>query len=217
MGEPTPLPPSAWDFDPDGWPDDDCVLAGGDLEPSTLVAAYRHGAFPMPNAGRLLWWSPMSRAVLPPARLRVTRSMRRSRRRYVTTVDTAFADVVDACADPSRRGAWIDADIRAAYVRLHELGWAHSVEARDADGTLVGGVYGVAIGRLFAAESMFHRATDAGKVALMALVDLVGDDALVDVQWQTPHLESLGVIEWPRSQYLASLPSHVDAPPLGWT
>jgi leucyl/phenylalanyl-tRNA--protein transferase len=217
MGEPRPVPPSRWVFDPASWPADDCVLAGGDLEPSTIVAAYRHGAFPMPHAGRLLWWSPMNRAVLQPERLRVTRSMRRSRRRYVTTVDTAFEQVVDACADPARPGAWIDADIRAAYVRLHELGWCHSVEAREADGTLVGGVYGVAIGRLFAAESMFHHATDAGKVALMALVDVVGADTLIDVQWLTPHLASLGAAEWPRSTYLASLPSLVDAPPLAWT
>ncbi len=217
MGEPTPLPPSPWDFDPAGWPEDDCVLAGGDLEPSTIVTAYRHGAFPMPHRGRLLWWSPVSRAVLEPGRLRVTRSMRRSRGRYDTTVDTAFEQVIDACADPGRPGAWIDADIRAAYVRLHELGWAHSVEARDTDGQVVGGVYGLALGGLFAAESMFHHATDAGKVALMALAELVGADALIDVQWQTPHLASLGVVERPRSWYLSQLSSLVDAPSPWWT
>ncbi len=212
MSGPTPLPPSQYDFNPAEWPDDDCVIAGADLEPSTIVDAYRHGAFPMPQAGRLLWWSPTGRGVLEPGSLQVTRSMRRSARRLHVTVDTAFEEVIDACADPTRPGGWIDTDIRAAYVELHRLGWAHSVETRDQDGMLVGGVYGLGIGRLFAGESMFHHARDASKVALMALVDRLGDDALVDVQWRTPHLASLGVVEWPRSDYLAALPHLVDAP-----
>ncbi len=206
------LPPSRYDFDPADWPDDDCVLAGADLEPATIIDAYRHGAFPMPQLGRLLWWSPMMRGVLEPDRLRVTRSMRRSARHLNITVDTAFEEVIDACADPSRPGGWIDSAIRAAYLELHRLGWAHSVETRDDDGTLVGGLYGLGIGRLFAGESMFHRARDASKVALMGLVDRLGDDALVDVQWSTPHLASLGVVEWPRAAYLEALPDHVDAP-----
>lgn len=213
MTGPTPLPPSQYDFDPADWPDDDCVVAGADLRPSTVIDAYRHGAFPMPQAGRLLWWSPVRRGVLEPGSLRVTRSMRRSARRLHVTVDTAFEEVIDACADPSRPGGWIDTDIRAAYVELHDLGWAHSVETRDHDGTLVGGVYGLGIGRLFAGESMFHHVRDASKVALMALADRLGDDSLVDVQWQTPHLASLGVVEWSRSDYLAALPHFVDAPP----
>ncbi len=208
---PTPLPPSRYDFDPVDWPDDDCVVAGADLEPSTIVDAYRHGAFPMPQAGRLLWWSPMQRGVLEPGALKVTRSMRRSARRLQVTVDTAFEEVIDACADPSRPGGWIDADIRTAYVTLHRLGWAHSVEIRDGDGRLVGGVYGLGIGRLFAGESMFHRERDASKVALMGLVEHLGD-VLVDVQWKTPHLASLGVVEWPRARYLDALPALVDAP-----
>jgi leucyl/phenylalanyl-tRNA--protein transferase len=209
---PVPLPPSPYDFDPARWPDDDCVLAGADLAPSTVVDAYRHGAFPMPHDGRLLWWSPMRRGVLEPGTLRVTRSMRRSARRLTITVDTAFEEVIDACADPSRPGGWIDPEIRDAYVELHRLGWAHSVETRDPDGRLVGGLYGLGIGRLFAGESMFHRARDASKVALMGLVELVGPQTVVDVQWQTPHLASLGVVEWPRSAYLESLPDLVDAP-----
>ncbi len=209
---PTPLPPSRNDFHPTDCPDDDCVVAGADLRPETIIDAYRHGAFPMPQAGRLLWWSPMRRGVLEPGSLKVTRSMRRSARRLQVTVDTAFEQVIDACADPSRPGGWIDADIRAAYVELHRLGWTHSVEARDGEGRLVGGVYGLGIGRLFAGESMFHHERDASKVALMGLVDVLGDDALVDVQWQTPHLASLGVVEWPRSAYLDALPDLVDAP-----
>ncbi len=211
MTSPAPLPPARYDFDPADWPDDDCVLAGADLEPSTIVDAYRHGAFPMPQLGRLLWWSPMSRGVLEPGALRVTRSMRRSARRLQVTVDTAFEQVIDACADPSRPGGWIDADIRAAYVELHHLGWAHSVETRDRDGRLVGGVYGLGIGRLFAGESMFHHVRDASKVAVMGLVDRLGPSVLVDVQWSTPHLASLGVVEWPRAAYLAALPDFVDA------
>jgi leucyl/phenylalanyl-tRNA--protein transferase len=209
---PTPLAPSLYDFDPSDWPDDDCIVAGADLEPATIVDAYRHGAFPMPQAGRLLWWSPMRRGVLEPGGLKVSRSMQRSARRLQVTVDTAFEQVIDACADPSRPGGWIDADIRAAYVELHRLGWAHSVETRDGDGRLVGGVYGLGIGALFAGESMFHRERDASKVALMALVEHLGDGALVDVQWSTPHLASLGVVEWPRSHYLAALSALVDAP-----
>ncbi|MGA9102623.1 leucyl/phenylalanyl-tRNA--protein transferase [Aeromicrobium sp.] len=207
-----PMPPSRYDFDPSSWPDEDCVVAGADLRPSTIVDAYRHGAFPMPHAGQLLWWSPLNRGVLEPGALRVTRSMRRSARHFGITVDTAFEQVIDACADPTRPGGWIDTDIRTAYVELHRLGWAHSVETRDDDGLLVGGVYGLGIGRLFAGESMFHHARDASKVAMMALVDRLGEGAMVDVQWQTPHLASLGVVEWPRSTYLAALPGLVDAP-----
>jgi leucyl/phenylalanyl-tRNA--protein transferase len=200
-------------FDPATWPADDCVAAGADLEPSTIVDAYRHGAFPMPHGGELLWWSPVRRGVLEPGGMKVSRSLRRSARRFEITVDTAFAQVIDACADPRRPGAWIDARMRDAYLRLHELGWAHSVEAR-LDGRLVGGLYGLVVGRLFAGESMFHTETDASKVALLALVERIGPEALVDVQWQTPHLASLGVVEWDRSTYLTALPSLVDQPPL---
>lgn len=211
---PQPLAPSPWRFDPEEWPDDDCVAAGADLEPGTLVEAYRHGAFPMPHDGELLWWSPTRRGVLPPLAIHVSRSLKRSLRHLTVTVDESFEEVIDACADPTRPGSWIDDAIREAYVNLHLLGWAHSVETRDADGELVGGLYGLSIGRLFAGESMFHRATDASKVALVALTEIVGADGLIDVQWQTPHLVSLGVVEWSRETYLATLPDLIDAPPL---
>lgn len=193
------------------------VCLGGDLEPGTILAAYRRGLFPMHVGSglrrRLAWWSPDPRGVLPSGALRVSRSLRRSLRRYEVRVDTAFADVVDACADRRRRGAWITTPIRDAYVRLHELGWAHSVETFDPDtGALVGGLYGLAIGGLFAGESMFHHATDASKVALVHLVEILTDgDAdqaaarLLDVQWRTDHLATLGVIEIPRAEYLARL------------
>jgi leucyl/phenylalanyl-tRNA---protein transferase len=176
-----------------------------DLQPERLLAAYANGLFPMPADGRLLWWSPDPRGVLEPGRFHVSRSLRRTRRRFEIRVNTAFAAVIDGCADPRRPHGWIDGQIRSAYVRLHELGWAHSVEAWDAGGRLAGGLYGVALGRLFAAESMFHVATDASKAALAGLVDMLGDDALIDVQWLTPHLASLGAIEIPREEYLRRL------------
>ncbi len=213
-----PLPPPRWGFDPAGWPADDAVAVGADLEPATLLAAYREGLFPMPldDVAPMVWWSPLRRGVLRPDRLHVSRSLRQAVRRYETRVDTAFADVLRACADPRRPGAWISEDMRRAYERLHALGWAHSVETYDRAGRLVGGLYGVAVGGLFAGESMYHHARDASKVALVALVELLGAGGpgrrLIDVQWQTPHLRSLGVQEVDRATYLAMLPDLVDQP-----
>jgi leucyl/phenylalanyl-tRNA--protein transferase len=142
----------------------------------------------------------------------VSHSLRKSMRKFEIRVDTAFAEVIDACADPSRPGRWINRAVRDAYVRLHELGWAHSVEAWSADeGDLAGGLYGVAVGGLFAGESMFHREADASKAALVHLVELLRDDGLdgvgrlLDVQWVTPHLESLGAAEISRTDYLRRL------------
>jgi leucyl/phenylalanyl-tRNA---protein transferase len=210
---PVEPPPSRWTFgDPAGFDElDDLVAIGADLEPGTLLAAYRRGVFPMPSGtprDPMYWFCPVRRGVLPLDRLRVSRSMRRSRRDFEIRVDTAFADVVAACADPSRPGGWIDREIAAAYLRLHQLGWAHSVEAWQ-DDRLVGGLYGVAIGGLFAGESMFHRVRDASKVALVALVDLLADEhadrRLLDIQWLTPHLASLGAVEVPRAAYLRAL------------
>lgn len=169
----------------------------------------------MPLDGALAWWSPVRRGILPPGSLRVTRSMRRSARAFDLTYDTDFAGVVAACADPGRPGGWISPDIEAAYLHLHELGWAHSVETRDADGTLVGGLYGLQVGQLFAGESMFHRARDASKVALMGLVHLQ-PGSLIDVQWSTPHLASLGVVEVDRRDYLRRIAEVVDQPGPQW-
>jgi len=185
------------------------VAIGADLEPGTVLAAYRSGLFPMPIRQRrrevLAWWSPEPRGILPLEGLRVSRSLRRSCTRFEIRVDTAFEDVIDACGDASREGRWITSEVRAAYVALHELGWVHSVEAWDEAGTLAGGLYGVSIGGLFAGESMFHRSTDASKVALVALVELLrrSGATLLDVQWVTPHLASLGAIEIPRERYLS--------------
>ncbi|MCW2752434.1 MAG: leucyl/phenylalanyl-tRNA--protein transferase [Aeromicrobium sp.] len=213
---PQSLDPSPWAFVPSQWPDDDCVAGGADLEPGTIVDAYRHGAFPMPHDGMLLWWSPMRRGVLEPGAVHVSRSLRRSMRNFTVTVDESFEAVIDACADPSRPGSWIDEPIRAAYVRLHGLGWAHSVEIRNPKGDLVGGLYGLSVGRLFAGESMFHHATDASKAAVVTLARLVGPTGLIDVQWRTPHLASLGVTEWPRDRYLAAIAALVDLPAPEW-
>jgi leucyl/phenylalanyl-tRNA--protein transferase len=162
----------------------------------------------------------VDRGILPLDGLHVSRSLRRSARRFEIRVDTACAQVIDACADPRRPHAWIDRHVRAAYLRLHELGWVHSVEAWR-DGRLAGGLYGVAIGGLFAGESMFHRETDASKVALLGLVELLSDEhadrRLVDVQWQTAHLASLGVVEIARDDYLGRLAAALPVPPpAGW-
>ncbi len=217
-GVPVPLPPSRWAFDPARWPGDDAVAVGAELEPATILAAYRCGAFPMPldDVTPMVWWSPLRRGVLVPQALHVSRSLRRSTRRYEVRVDTAFEQVIDCCADPRRDDAWVNVDIRDAYVRLHHLGWAHSVETFDAGGALVGGLYGLALGGLFAGESMFHHAADASKVALVALVELLRDRyvarRVIDVQWRTPHLATLGVQEIPRADYLARLPGLLDLP-----
>ena len=209
---PTEPPPSPWQLPDlrDMDPHDDLVAIGADLEPGTLLAAYRRGLFPMP-IGRPhdppYWFCPVRRGVLELDDLRVPRSLRRACGAFEIRVDTACAEVIDACADPSRPDGWIDADIRAAYLRLHDLGWVHSVEAWR-DGRLAGGLYGVAIGGLFAGESMFHRERDASKVALVGLVDLLREapgDRLVDVQWRTDHLATLGVSETSRTDYAARL------------
>ncbi len=161
---------------------------------------------PVQQGGEMGWWSPEPRGVLPVTGLRVSRSLRRSCARYQVTVDSCFERVVNLCADPSRPHGWIDQRIIDSFLELHQLGWAHSVETwRDEE--LVGGLYGVAIGGLFAGESMFHHATDASKVALVALVELLNDGQprLIDVQWRTDHLGSLGVIEVARIDYLRAL------------
>jgi leucyl/phenylalanyl-tRNA--protein transferase len=208
-------PPTRWRF-PSGSKvvaeaagDGEVVAVGADLEPGTLLAAYRCGLFPMPaRRGLPAWWSPDPRGIIPlePGGLKIPRSLRRSRARFEIRIDAAFDDVIVACADRSRPGAWIDRDIVRAYTRLHELGWAHSVEAWDREGRLAGGLYGVAVAGLFAGESMFHHQTDASKVALAALVDLLRsagtpERRLLDVQWATPHLKSIGAVEVTRPDY----------------
>ena len=207
---PARLPACRFRFpDPEAADAEGLVASGGDLEPATVVAAYRAGIFPWPlDAETLLWWSPDPRAVLPLDALHVSRRLARTVRtgRFRLTVNAAFGAVVDGCAD--RAETWITPAIRAAYGRLHALGWAHSVEVWTAEGALAGGLYGVAVGGLFAAESMFHRVRDASKVALVALVEHARRRgiALIDVQVATPHLARLGVQTISRHEYLARLP-----------
>lgn len=231
MPEPVEPATTRWDFgDPARWPDDDLVGAGADLEPGTLLAAYRHGLFPMPvslaRRSVLGWWSPDPRGVIPLHTLRVSRSLRAAARRFDVTVDSCFEEVVTRCADPRRPHGWLTEDMAAAYVRLYQRGWAHSVEVWTGDGRLAGGLYGVAVGGLFAGESMWHEpepfGRDASKVALMALVGLLGrapasSRRLLDVQWTTPHLTSLGAVDVPRTLYLARLREALQLPPPLWT
>jgi leucyl/phenylalanyl-tRNA--protein transferase len=201
--------------DPADADDHGLVGVGADLEPGTLLAAYRAGLFPMPAGARhtLAWWSPNPRGVLPLDGLVVSRSLRRSTRRFEIRIDTAFESVIDACRTIPRDGGWITQDIRDAYLRLHQLGWAHSVEAWSPDGRLTGGLYGVAIERLFAGESMFNIETDASKVCLVELVEWLRarGSTLLDVQWCTDHLARLGAIEISRPRYL-DLPHRAVAP-----
>jgi leucyl/phenylalanyl-tRNA--protein transferase len=213
--------PTTWVFDLSEVDDgEDMVAVGGDLRAGTLVEAYRSGVFPMglgENGARpLAWWSPNPRGVLLPGRVHASRSLQKSLRRFEMRVDTAFRDVVDACADPSRDGRWITEEIADAYTEMHALGWAHSIETWQ-DGELVGGLYGINVGGLFAGESMFHRVTDASKAAVVAMAAYVFADGdprrLIDVQWATDHLRSLGVVTVSRRDYLALLKDAVDLEP----
>ena len=216
---PTEPPPTRFHFPDALVPDEAGIVAiGADLEPGTLLAAYRAGLFPMKVQGHLAWFSPDPRAVLPLDGLRVTRSLRRSARRYRVTVDRSFDAVMAACGNPDRPNGWIDADFRSAYGRLHQLGWAHSVECWEND-RLVGGLYGVSIGRFFAGESMFHTASDASKVALLHLVEQLAplDGALLDVQWSTDHLASLGATEVPAAHYRSRLAEACRQPGPDWS
>ena len=220
---PVEPPASPWVFTDPRRAHDDLVGIGADLAPGTLLAAYRQGIFPMPEDGvapPMHWFSPLRRGIVPLDGLVVPRSLRRSVRDFEIRVDTAFDQVVTACGDPSREAGWITPDLAAAYSELHRLGWAHSVEAWRG-GELAGGLYGVGIGGLFAGESMFHRVRDASKVALVALVSLMTDDGvegrLLDVQWVTPHLATLGAVEVTRSAYLSLLARALALPaPPAW-
>ena len=181
----------------------------------TILQAYRNGMFPMhlPD-GHLGWWSPIERAVLPLSGLRISRSLRKSCRRYTVSVDSDFESVIRGCADPRREGGWITPEFIDVYLELHRLGWAHSIEVYDNEAQLVGGLYGMALGGLFAGESMFHTARDASKVALVHLVVTMneGGGRLIDVQWLTPHLESLGAVVIGKEAYLAALVDVLEIP-----
>lgn len=183
------------------------LAVGGDLRPERLLNAYRHGIFPWYSADQpILWWSPDPRTVLPPERLHVSRSLRKRLRHSALEIafDRDFAGVIDACAAPRAKqpGTWITADMRRAYLRLHGLGHAHSVEVREGD-TLVGGLYGVAVGQVFFGESMFSRIDDGSKIALVGLVHRLREWGfrLIDCQVYTDHLISLGAEEITRREF----------------
>ncbi len=193
------------------------LAGGGDLSPQRLLAAYRRGIFPWYSAGEpILWWSPDPRMVLFPGALRITRSLAKTLRNadYRVTLDSAFAQVIAACAAtprPGQNGTWITREMQQAYLRLHALGYAHSVETWRG-GQLVGGLYGVAIGRAFCGESMFSHVTDASKIALAHLCRFLAERGfgIIDCQMETAHLTSLGARPIPRDDYLARLAALVE-------
>lgn len=207
---PRPVPASVWSFpDPDELGSGELLGFGADLAPATLVDAYQRGIFPWPHLDTPLpWFSPDPRGVLTAGALHTSRSLERRLRRcgWTTTVDTDFPGVITGCADRTEEGTWITPAMQAAYRRLHELGWAHSVEVWEGE-RLVGGIYGVQVGAVFTGESMFHRKTDASKVALVDLLDrfTLAGGAVLDVQLVTPHLASLGAVEISRTAFLAHL------------
>ena len=193
------------------------IALGADLEPGTLLAAYRTGLFPMPvdprkRRSKIAWYSPDPRGIIALDGLIVSKSLRTSCRRFDVQMDTDFRGVMERCADPDRQGRWITPEFIDAYVRLAELGWAHSVETYR-NGELVGGLYGVRINGFFAGESMFHDVSDASKVALVHLVEHLNATGavLLDTQWATDHLASLGAVEISRRRYVELLADAIAA------
>lgn len=218
-----------WEF-PDvaeAEPGQDLLAIGGDLSPENLLRAYATGLFPMnvtiddePSAPlstnkAIGWWSPDPRGILPLENIKISRSLKKSCRRYRVTFDLSFEAVMRGC-QVDRAAGWITPDYVSAYTELHRLRYAHSVEVRNRSGGLIGGLYGVEIGGLFAGESMFHLARDASKVALVALADVMWranpTGRLLDVQWQTDHLATLGVTEVSRAEYLERLAAAIQLP-----
>jgi leucyl/phenylalanyl-tRNA---protein transferase len=195
------------------------LAAGGDLSPERLLSAYQRGIFPWFGDGDpILWWSPDPRTILPPSQIRISRSLRKRLRRRLlgVTMDRSFAEVIRACSaprEPESGGTWIVPQMIRAYEALHRLGWAHSVEVWQEE-RLVGGLYGVAVGRVFFGESMFSQVDDASKVALVHLCERLQawDFGLIDCQMRTDHLISLGALEIPRPQFVTLLELHCALP-----
>ncbi len=205
---PRPVAPCRWDLDAERADEDGVVGVGADLDVATLVAAYHRGVFPWPHAGMpLLWFSPDPRALLPPERFHVSRSLRRTLRTsgWITTVDRAPQAVIEGCARRDE-GTWITPEMRDAYLELAALGWVRSVEVWAGE-EIVGGVYGVQVGGVLTAESMFHERSGASKVALLDLCRRFSSagGAVIDVQLMTDHLASLGAVEVPRGVFLSTL------------
>jgi leucyl/phenylalanyl-tRNA--protein transferase len=196
------------------------LCAGGDLAPGTIVAAYTRGIFPWFSDDQpILWWSPDPRMVLFPAEFKISTSLAKTvkSQKFQIRFDTSFTDVIAACAAPREPGGgtWIVPEMQEAYILLHQLGIAHCVESwkpGEHGGELIGGLYGIALGRMFFGESMFTRATDASKVAMVALVEKLRRDGfeLIDCQQQTPHLASLGARPIARRQFVQRLQELID-------
>ncbi len=208
---PQQLPPCPWQFpDVRRAPPEGLAGAGGDFEPSTIVAAYRAGIFPWPHPDEeYLWFSPEPRAVLPLDGLVISQRLGRTVRsgRFRVTIDAAFEAVMHGCADRPGEGTWITPALIRGYTALQKMGWAHSVEVWNSRGELAGGLYGVCVGAMFGAESMFHRETDASKVAMVGLVQharRIGIE-LIDIQVLTPHTERMGGATISRAEYLRRL------------
>ena len=218
---PTPLEASVWDFPTlEQMPQDDLVILGADLKPETVIDSYQHGIFPMhievANKRQIGWWSPQQRGILPLNKINISKSLQKSMKKFHVSFDQAFDQVIDGCGDDKRPQGWINKEIKIAYKKLFELGYVHSVEVWNKKDELVGGLYGVEVQGLFAGESMFHKETDASKTAMVYLVNKLkdaGGKRLFDVQWQTPHLKSMGVIKIPRKKYLSLLPEVMKTKP----
>jgi leucyl/phenylalanyl-tRNA--protein transferase len=218
---PTPLDASVWDFpSPEQMPKDDLVTLGADLKPETLIDSYKHGIFPMhiqvENKREIGWWSPQQRGILPLNKINVSSSLKKSMKKYFVTFDQDFDAVIEGCGDDKRPKGWINKDIKTAYKKLFDLGYVHSVEVWNKKDELVGGLYGVEVNGLFAGESMFHKQTDASKTAMVYLVNLLkeaGGERIFDVQWQTPHLKSMGVVKISRAKYISLLPEVMNTSP----
>ena len=200
---------------------DGLLAVGADLSPERLIQAYRHGIFPWYEDDQpILWWSPDPRCVVDPASYKPSRSLARrlARHEFDVRVDENFQAVIEACRfRGAGEGTWITQDMADAYLMLHRLGIAHSIESY-AEGELVGGLYGLSIGSLFFGESMFHHRTDASKVAFASLAKMMAKVGcpLIDCQISNPHLMSLGAFEIPREDFKAVLASHIDDPALDW-
>jgi leucyl/phenylalanyl-tRNA--protein transferase len=218
---PTPLDASVWDFPSlEQMPKDDLVTLGADLKPETLIDSYKHGIFPMhiqiENKREIGWWSPLQRGILPLNKINISSSLQKSMKKYFVTFDQDFDAVIEGCGDDKRPKGWINKDIKTAYKKLFELGYVHSVEVWNKKDELVGGLYGVEVNGLFAGESMFHKQTDASKTAMVYLVNQLkeaGGERIFDVQWQTPHLKSMGVIKISRAKYISLLPEVMNTAP----
>lgn len=193
---------------------------GSNWNPETLLTAYRTGLFPMPyeidgQESAIGWWSPQSRAIFQPSEIHVSRSLLAAKRKFRVTVDVDFEAVIRACANPNRASGWINEDVINAFVTLHNLGVAHSIEVWDNSDRLTGGLYGLELGGIFAGESMFHVAKNASKVALAHLGELLNDGTgrVIDTQWMTSHLESMGAKPIDRGEYCQNLPILLEIEP----